>query len=64
MEKRLYRSRTNRTVAGILGGLGEYLNIDPTVLRVIFIILLIATAFFPCILGYFIAYFVIPEEAV
>lgn len=62
MEKRLYRSRRNRIVAGILGGLGDYLNIDPTVLRVIFIILLVATAFFPCIIGYFIAYFVIPEE--
>lgn len=63
MENRLYRSRRNRKVAGILGGLGDYLNIDPTVLRVIFIILLIASGFFPCIIGYFIAYFVIPEEA-
>lgn len=63
MEKRLYRSKRNRIVAGILGGLGEYLNIDPTVLRVIFIILMVATAFFPCVIGYIIAYFVIPEEA-
>ena len=35
MEKKLYRSTTNKTIAGVCGGLAEYLNIDPTIVRVI-----------------------------
>jgi len=34
--KRLYRSREDRMVAGVCGGLGEYLGIDPTIVRLIF----------------------------
>lgn len=37
--KRLYRSRTNRTVAGVCGGLAEYFNIDVTFVRLLFIVL-------------------------
>ena len=36
--KRLYRSRTNRLIAGVCGGIGEYLEIDPTVIRLVFVI--------------------------
>lgn len=34
--KRLYRSRDNRMIAGVCAGLGEFLNIDPTVIRLLF----------------------------
>jgi len=37
-EKRLYRSRDNRMIGGVCGGLGEYLGIDPTVVRLIFVV--------------------------
>lgn len=36
---RLYRSETNKMIAGVAGGLGEYFEIDPTIIRIIFIIL-------------------------
>ena len=36
MEKRLYRSESDRMLAGVCGGLGEYFNIDPTLVRLIF----------------------------
>lgn len=62
MKKRLVRSRNNRVLAGILGGIGEYFDIDPTLVRVIFIVLLVASFFFPCTIGYFLAYFIIPEQ--
>ena len=39
--KRLTRSTTNRHIAGVCGGLANYLNIDPTVVRIIFLIALI-----------------------
>jgi phage shock protein C len=37
--KRLYRSRDERMVAGVCGGIGEYLNVDPTIIRLIFVAL-------------------------
>ena len=37
--KRLYRSRSNRVLAGVCGGIGEYLNIDPIVIRILAIII-------------------------
>ncbi|GGL54324.1 PspC domain-containing protein [Sporolactobacillus putidus] len=64
MQKRLYRSENNRIVGGVLGGIGEYFNIDPTVIRIGFLILALVTAVFPCLIGYFLAYFIIPEQKV
>jgi Putative stress-responsive transcriptional regulator len=37
--KRLVRSRTNKIIAGVCGGLGEYLDIDPTIVRVLAVII-------------------------
>ncbi|MFN3699203.1 MAG: PspC domain-containing protein [Dictyoglomus sp.] len=59
MEKRLYRSRKNRIILGVCGGLGEYFGIDPTLVRLIFILLLIP--FSPIVLVYFLSALVIPE---
>ena len=38
MNKRLFRSRKERMVAGVCGGIGEYLNIDPTLIRLAFLL--------------------------
>ncbi len=37
--KQLYKSRTNRKIAGVCGGIGEYFNIDPTLIRLGFVAL-------------------------
>lgn len=60
--KRLYRSKRHAMVFGILGGIAEYLRVDPTVVRVVYLILLICTAFIPLSILYFVLYFVIPGE--
>ncbi len=60
--KRLYRSRSQRMFAGVLGGIGEYMNIDPTLIRLLFIGLTVFTVIFPGLLFYIIAMFVIPSE--
>lgn len=60
--KKLYRSRKQRMILGILGGLGEYWNTDPTVLRLVFVLILFATGILPLALAYFAAYFIIPLE--
>jgi phage shock protein C len=37
--RKLYRSKSNRQVAGVCGGLAEYFNLDPTLIRVLFVLL-------------------------
>lgn len=64
MPKKLYRSNSNVMVAGVLAGIGEYLNIDPTVIRVIFAILMIMTAIFPLVITYIVLSIIIPKSDV
>jgi phage shock protein C len=61
MIKKLQRSRSDRKVAGVCGGLGKYFNIDPTVIRVIFAVLLLPGGF-PGFLPYVILWVVMPVE--
>ncbi len=42
MQRRLYRSDTNRMFAGVCGGLGEYLDVDPTIVRLLFVLAVLA----------------------
>jgi phage shock protein PspC (stress-responsive transcriptional regulator) len=60
MNKKLYRSKTNRIIAGVCGGLGEYLNIDATIIR----LLLVAFSLMGGmgVIFYIIAAIIIPEE--
>ncbi len=58
--KRLYRSRTERQIAGVCGGLGNYLGIDPTVVRLLFILGLVFVG--GTLLAYLVLAIVIPEE--
>ncbi len=59
MEKRLYKSRNNKMISGICGGIGEYFNIDPTIVRLIWVVL--SFAWFSGIVAYIICIFVIPD---
>ena len=61
--KRLYRSDKDRVLAGIYGGLGKYFNVDPVVLRIVWIFVLILTAVFPGIIAYLIAIIIIPKKS-
>lgn len=60
MEKKLTRSRTNRILAGVMGGLGEFFGIDATLLRLGYAILTVFTGFIPGIIGYFLAILIVP----
>ena len=59
--KRLIRSRTNRMIAGVCGGLAEYFDLDVSIIRILFVVLTIFTAAFPGILVYIIMWIVVPE---
>ena len=58
--KRMYRSKGDRKIAGICGGLGEYFDMDSTLLRLIFVLLLFTTGFAPIIITYLIGWIIIP----
>ena len=58
--KRLYRSKTNRVIGGVCGGMGEYFGIDPTIIRLIWVILALMGG--TGIIAYIIAWIIIPEE--
>lgn len=63
MRKPLRRSRTNRMIAGVVGGLAEYWSIDPTLARGIFVVVSVLSVAFPGILVYGLLWLIIPEEA-
>jgi phage shock protein C len=60
-EKKLYRSK-NQMIAGVCAGLGEYLNIDATVVRVLYVLLSLCTVGFPGILAYLICWMIVPQK--
>lgn len=59
MAKRLYRSRENKMIAGVCGGIAEYLELDPTIVRLIWVIIAFSGV---SILGYIIAWIIMPER--
>ena len=61
--KKLMRSTSNRMICGVCGGLGEYLNIDPTIVRIIWLFCALA-GLGTGALVYLIAAIVMPEDIV
>lgn len=60
-QKALTRSRTDRLMAGVCGGLAEWLGWDPTVVRVAYVLISICSAAFPGIFVYLLLWVVMPE---
>jgi phage shock protein C len=60
---RIYRSETDKYLAGICGGLAELYKWDPTVIRLILVFLTLVTAAFPVIITYIIGWIVIPKKS-
>ena len=58
--KRLFRSRSDKVIAGVCGGLGRYFDIDPVLLRVSWVLLLLL--FGTGLLAYLIAWLIMPPE--
>jgi phage shock protein C len=58
--KRLLRSKTNRVFGGVCGGIADYFNIDPTIVRIVFVALAFARGAGALI--YFVLWWIIPED--
>lgn len=62
MDKKLYLSETDKKISGACGGLGEYFNVDSTIIRLAWVFLSIPTFVFGGIIAYFIAAAIIPKK--
>ena len=60
--KRLYRSNKNKMIAGICGGIAENINQDPTLVRLLVVLVALLTAVVPFALIYAICWIIIPDE--
>jgi phage shock protein PspC (stress-responsive transcriptional regulator) len=59
--RRLYRSRNDKKVAGVLGGFAEFFGLDPSFIRILYVIATALTAFVPLTFLYIVMAFVIPQ---
>jgi phage shock protein C len=58
--RRLTRSNRNKMIAGVCGGLAEYFDMDPTVMRVLYILVSVLSAAFPGVIAYIVLMFLMP----
>lgn len=62
MKKKLFRNTEEGAVSGVLAGLADYFGLDVVLWRVFFVVFVIFTGFFPGIIGYFVAWFIMPTK--
>ena len=62
MKKKLYKSSNDKMHAGVLGGFAEYIGVDSTLVRLVYVLIAMFSAGFPGILFYIICALVIPDE--
>lgn len=60
--KRLYRSESDKKILGVCGGLADYFEVDPVLVRVIYTFFTIITGVFPGIFAYFILAWIMPTK--
>ena len=60
--KKLYRSRIDRMVGGVCGGLGKYFGVDATLIRLIAVLLMVLTGIIPGVIAYLIMMVIVPLE--
>lgn len=61
-EKKLQRSRTDKMLGGVLGGIARHYGFDATVLRIVYVLVSLFSAAFPGIIVYLILWVLIPQE--
>ena len=62
VKKRLYRSKKERMIAGVCGGIAEYFDVDPTAIRLLWVLVTIFTGVLPGCLAYLLAWIIVPEK--
>jgi phage shock protein C len=62
LTKKLHRSKKERMIAGVCGGLAEYFNADPTLIRLLWVVLTLFSGVAPGVIAYIIAWIIVPEK--
>jgi len=60
--KRLYRSSDNKIIAGVIGGIGERFDVDPVILRLVWVLVVVFTAVIPGVVVYLFAIIIVPKR--
>ncbi len=60
--KKLYKSETDKVLAGVIGGLGEHFDVDSTLLRLAWLLIVIFSGIFPGVILYILAAFIMPKK--
>lgn len=60
-KKKLYKSSTDKMLSGVLGGFAEYIGVDSTLIRLVYVLISLFSAGFPGLLFYIICAIIIPE---
>ncbi len=58
--KKLYKDRWDKKIAGICGGIGNYIGVDPSLIRVLFVFICVITGVLPLVVVYLVAYLIMP----
>ena len=61
VQKRLMRSSVDSKIAGVCGGIAEYMDVDPTVVRLVWVLITFFTGVVPGLVAYLVAWLVMPE---
>lgn len=62
MEHKLYKSGEDKKLTGVCGGIAEYFKVDPTLVRLAWVLLTLMTSAFPGVIAYVVAALIIPDE--
>ena len=62
MNKKLYKSNSDKKIDGVCAGIAEFFDIDPTIVRVLYALLAVFTAAIPCIIVYAVLSFAMPRR--
>lgn len=60
--KRMFRSENDKKIAGVCGGIGEMMDVDPTIVRLLTVVLCLATGIIPFFVGYLLAWWLVPSR--
>jgi phage shock protein C len=58
---KILKKSNDKKLSGVLGGVAEYFEVDPTMIRLLFVVLALFTAGIPCLIAYIIAAFIMPD---
>lgn len=61
---KIYLSSADKKFGGVIGGVGEALDVDPTILRLLFVFVMLITAIAPAIFTYIVAWLIIPKSPI